>query len=164
MLEYELQRISSDRESTAGIVYRLGMRSSFAPPGSGQGKRFSCFTVEDQYRPVKVDRETRIPAGRYEIKLRTEGGMHDTYSKRFPWHRGMLWLQDVPNYTFVYLHTGNKESETDGCILTGDGILRTAMAEHETAGSAAAYERFYKEVVAAFDRREQVFISIVDVA
>ena len=37
----------------------------------------------------KVYGETRIPAGTYKLKLRTEGGYHQKYSKRFPdIHRG----------------------------------------------------------------------------
>ena len=147
-----------------GVLFRQGIRSSFAPHASPQHKKFMCFTLEDQWRPTKVPKETRIPAGVYEIRLRTEGGMHATYSKKYPWHRGMLHLQNVPNYQWVYIHTGNKESETDGCILTGDGVLRTALAEHETVGSVAAYERLYKDILAAMDRRDRVNIHIIDIA
>ena len=40
---------------------------------------FTCETLEDEYREVKVEGETRIPAGTYEIKLRTEGRMNERY-------------------------------------------------------------------------------------
>ena len=44
---------------------------------------FECYTLEDEYRDVKVMHETCIPEGEYEIKLRTEGGFHNRYLKRY---------------------------------------------------------------------------------
>ena len=32
---------------------------------------FECYTLEDEFRSVKVFGETRIPDGRYKIELRT---------------------------------------------------------------------------------------------
>lgn len=162
MREYELQRFASAKESTGGSLFLLGTKSPFAPPTAG--REFRCFMVEDQYQPgPKVPRETRIPAGRYELKLRAEGGMHTAYAAKYPWHKGMLWLQGVPDFEWVYIHTGNKESETDACLLTGDGLVRTAEGEHETTGSVAAYTRLYAEITESMER-EEVFINVVDLS
>src|SRR5262245_15554894 len=53
-----------------------------------------CDALEDAWHMVKMPGITRIPAGLYEIRLRTEGGMHAKYAERFlEFHKGMLWLQ-----------------------------------------------------------------------
>jgi hypothetical protein len=121
---------------------------------------FHCHIAEDEPREIKVPGETRIPAGNYEIKLRDTGNMHDRYQLTYPWHRGMLWLQDVPNFEWIYIHPGNVESQTDGCILCG----YTAFSRNGFAlGRAeAAYKDLCLKVYAAFDRGEQVHINIVD--
>lgn len=160
-MDYELLRIGSARESSGSVLFALA-RGSYGPL-EDVSRSFRCFAVEDQWQATKVPKETRIPIGRYEIKLRTEGGMHARYLAKYQWHRGMLWLQDVPGFTFVYIHTGNKESETDGCILVGNGLLHTAEEEFENSGSVAAYTRLYQEIVKSMDR-ERVFLRVTDFA
>jgi hypothetical protein len=163
MREYQLQRFVSSKESTGGGLFLLGHYNVYAPPVA-VSQDFKCFVVEDQWqRGPKVPGETRIPAGRYELKLRTEGGMHTTYAAKYTWHKGMLWLQGVPGFEWVYIHTGNKESETDGCLLTGDGLVRTTEGEYETTGSVASYTRLYREIVESMER-EQVFVTVVDLS
>ena len=75
------------------------------------------FTLEDDYDDVKVKGHTRIPAGEYEIILRKAGTIYEKYVKRFgSIMKGMPWLQNVPNYEYVYIHCGNTEKDTSGCI------------------------------------------------
>lgn len=108
---------------------------------------FVCYGLEDEHRTQKLPKETRIPAGSYEIRLRTEGGKHTQYQKRFPgFHQGMLWLQDVPGFEFILIHIGNKEEETDGCLLVGESYSEGSMTIGQ---SAKAYEKVYKMVVEA---------------
>ena len=151
---YKLFRFSSGSASTLGLIMA----------DLNDGKVFRCFTLEDEYREVKVPGETRIPAGKYEIKLRTVGGMHSRYSKRFDWHRGMLWLQDVPGFKWIYIHPGNKHEHTEGCILTGDGAHSNLIDDGSVSNSVAAYERIYKEIVSMLDSDRQVFLEIQDIA
>ena len=108
-MDLRLERLVSDKESTVGALFVDG--------------EFLCWTLEDGFRAQKVAKETRIPAGAYRINLRTEGGMHPRYKERFgSLHRGMLWLQDVPNFEWVYLHVGNNHEHTEGCILVGESV------------------------------------------
>lgn len=131
-MELLLERITSDRESTIGTLYAEG--------------RFQCFTLEDEYRLDKVPEETRIPHGTYDIRLRPEGGMHPRYAAKFPFHRGMLCLQDVPGFEWIYIHIGNAEKHTAGCILVGDGAL--ARSDNMSLqASTDAYTRLYRQVV-----------------
>lgn len=119
------------------------------------------FTCEDEPREEKVSGETRIPAGIYKIILRNEGGMTKRYAKRFPdFHRGMLHLQDVPGFEWIYIHVGNKESHTDGCILVGFGA--DWSGDPTVSKSTQAYTELYKMCMEAFDNDESVYIEIKD--
>lgn len=118
--------------------------------------KIEAFTLEDEKRTLKVWGETRIPAGTYTIKLRTVGGMHAKYTKLFPWHKGMLWLQDVPGFECVYIHVGNSDDDTAGCILVGD----TVNMNGRLLESKPAYERIYKVITAAMGRGETITINI----
>lgn len=156
-MELLLNRISSGYEATLGNLFDT-------EPARAPLLTFLCYTLEDQYNEPKVPGETRIPAGRYEIKLRTEGGMHKRYMERFhPWHGGMLWLQDVPGFTFIYIHVGNKDDDSEGCILVGDGQISNVVERGQVTSSVVAYRRLYELIHAAI-MKDTVWIRIEDVA
>ena len=109
---------------------------------------FSCFTLEDAPREKKIPGKTRIPAGEYKIGLRTDSPKFAPYYTRFPWHKGMLWLQDVPDFQYVYLHIGNSHADTDGCLLVG--MTAYLGGTPITLGdSATAYRMVYQRAVIA---------------
>lgn len=109
-----------------------------------------CFGLEDERRSVKVDGETRIPAGLYPVKLRTEGGIHPRYAKNFPdIHKGMLWLQDVPGFEWIYIHIGNKDEHTAGCILVAQDAHIGPLGTVTLKNSRLAYIAFYERVIDA---------------
>lgn len=155
-----LFRFDSTADSTLGAIFTLVTVALM--PEEVRKPAFRCFTVEDEYRPSKVKGETRIPQGRYEIKLRAAGSMHPKYASKFPGlHRGMLWLQNVPGFEYVYIHIGNDDDDTEGCILVGRGV----DAETKTVSkSAFMYESLYREIIEAFDAGKQVFIDVRDYA
>lgn len=116
-----------------------------------------CFTLEDPLRKIKVHGATAIPAGQYVLKLRRDGGMHLRYALRFgDWHRGMLWLQDVPNFEYVYLHIGNSPADTEGCILVG-----STQARDFIGGSEAAYREIYPVIADAIEAGDEVLIDVL---
>ena len=62
-------------------------------------------TVEDAFHSPKIIKKTRIPAGTYDIDLRTVSPLATRYVERFGWkHKGMIWLRQVPEFDFVYIH------------------------------------------------------------
>lgn len=133
-----IERIVSDAEATGGLLSIDGA--------------FQCFTLEDQRQAQKVAGETRIPAGEYRVDLRTGSPMSDAYAARYgAMHRGMLWLRDVPGFKWIYIHTGNTDDHTEGCVLVGlDGHFR---ADGLTIGnSRAAYRRIYPTLAEAAAR------------
>ena len=123
---------------------------------------FECFTLEDKFRQdgKKVYGETCIPAGNYKIILRNQGGMNSKYKKRMDlrdFHEGMLWLQDVENFEWIYIHIGNFTSQTLGCILVGN---QPNPKRDYVGNSADAYIRLYKKILSARLRGESISIRV----
>ena len=117
-------------------------------------------TLEDAFHTPKIPGKTRIPWGTYELDLRTSSPMATRYSERFGLkHKGMIWLKNVPNFDFVYLHVGNDAEDTEGCILVG----RTMEPQKGVVSkSVDAYNEFYPLVMAAMERNEPVTLTITD--
>lgn len=148
-MKLTLQRFSGGKESTLGTL-------------SIDGK-FQVFTIEDEYRTVKVKGETRIPSGTYKIILRKEGGKHEDYKKKFPLtHRGMLWLQDVPNFQYILIHIGNTDIDSQGCILIGDSASQNVTERGSIAGSGSAYQRIYPDIAKILEAGGIVTIEVFD--
>lgn len=143
-MNISLLRFASLEESTLGALHIEN--------------RFVCFSLEDQRQEVKVPGETRIPAGNYGITLRTQGGMSPKYASKFPEHRGMLWLRDVPGFEYIYIHVGVDDDDSAGCILVGD----TAHVAGTLERSAVCYRRVYAQVSNAILAGEPVVISVQD--
>lgn len=146
-MELKLPRFSGGDEATLGLLFMNGA--------------FFCYTLEDQFNEPKVPGETRIPPGRYQIKLRDEGKMTVRYAKRFDFHLGMLHLQDVPGFKYVYIHTGNNDDHSEGCILVGDGQVQNVTERGSVQSSVAAYTRLYEMVIGAL-ALEEIWITIED--
>lgn len=120
---------------------------------------FECFTLEDTHNVPKIYGKTRIPSGKYRLKLRTGSPMAIKYANRYTWHRGMLWLQNVPGFEYVYIHTGNNEEHTDGCILVGK-TCSCMIGNQHLSGSKIAYKDLYEIVIKAMDDGEEVTLEI----
>lgn len=148
-MKITVDRFKSDDETTLSLVSING--------------RFECFGLEDEYREEKVAGETRIPAGVYKIRFRNWGGFYSRYLKRFPdFHAsGMLQVMDVPNFTSILIHMGNKDKDTAGCLLVGVN----AVGDHgdmSLGNSRGAYKKFYRRVKEALSIGEKVTIEYVD--
>ena len=117
------------------------------------------YTCEDEKRENKVMHETRIPAGTYEIKLRTFGGHHEKYAKKFPFHKGMLWLQDVPKFNSILIHIGNTDDDSSGCLLVGK---KADLLKGTISQSTICYTELYLQVLTEFEAGKKVFITIED--
>lgn len=151
-LTLDLVRIASGSSSTVGILYIDG--------------RLVGFTIEDEYRFEKIKGETRVPAGEYPILLRKAGEMLAKYQIKFKGimdHPGMLELQSVPGFEFVYIHFGNYEKETDGCILVNHGAtLDPVLGGGYGLDSVSCYQEIYRKLLPVLNRGEPVKIRIRD--
>ena len=56
-MKLEVLRVSSALDSTSGLLFDVT-----------NGRKFLCYTLEDEYRNEKVMHETRVPAGTYTIR------------------------------------------------------------------------------------------------
>jgi len=151
-MELKLYRISSQADSTNGILYI--------------DDKFACYTLEDEQRKIKVKAETAIPLGIYEIAFRKTGGFHNRYSSRFKAiHHGMLELQNVPDFEYILIHCGNTDEHTAGCILVGDSQENNELMPDGFIGkSTQAYKRIYPLIASALLNNEKVTIEIIDLA
>jgi hypothetical protein len=115
------------------------------------------FILEDQHRDVKVMSDTRIPRGRYKLGLRTVGGHHARYKKRYPnIHKGMIQVLNVPGFEYILFHIGNTDEDTEGCLINGKTYIKTRGGRLIVQRSGDAYVPFYMKVAHAIANGEQV--------
>lgn len=147
-MKLTLQRIKENEDATLGILFIDG--------------EAECFTIEDQFQVEKVKAETRIPEGEYEIKLRTVGSHHTRYKNMFPnIHKGMLWLQDVPNFQYILIHIGNDDNDSEGCLLVGSTVPQPMDRLLWIGESKDAYRKMYSKIVKELENNEKVTITII---
>ena len=147
-MKLDVVRTQFGKDATNGMLFVDGV--------------FEAFTLEDEVRDKKIKGETAIPLGEYEIKLRTVGGFHSKYTERYgaAFHKGMLELQNVPNFQYILIHTGNTDSHTAGCLLIGETQQDLDKGKDGfIGGSGDAYKKFYPKVRDALIAREKVTIK-----
>lgn len=152
-MELALLRHNSGADSTIGLLF------------DASSNEWLGYTCEDEGREIKLAGETRVPAGRYEIQLRGgETPMNRRYRERFgAFHVGMLWLQAVPGFEFVYIHIGNDDDDTSGCILVGwNAQTDTASMGGRVGRSTDCYLALYDRITSKLLDGERVFIRIAD--
>lgn len=145
-MEIKVVRLYDTKDATIGVLFVDGV--------------FNCFTLEDEYRKTKVKHETRVPAGTYDIALRTEGGFNHRYMARYgkDFHKGMLQVMDVPNFEYILIHTGNTDEHTSGCLLVGNTCDENGIVGR----SREAYTEFYPAVIKAIKKGKKVTIEYID--
>lgn len=151
-MNFILQRFSDNRESTLGLLFKVGALISF-----------KCYTLEDEFRESKVSKETRIPAGTYELVIqKQETPKTLSYRAKYPWFINHLMLKDVPGFVGIYIHVGNTDEDTDGCILLGDVAENNSIGEGKIANSTVAFKRFYADVYEFIDKGNKVTFEVRD--
>lgn len=130
--------------------------------------RFKSFTVEDTYRPVKIQNETRIPAGLYELKINptdtplTIKHRADYNKPGNEWFKYHIELKGIAGYSGVYVHAGNDDLHTKGCLLLNYAVDTTATNKPGSK-STIAVEAFYKLVYPVLEEgREACFMEVRD--
>jgi len=152
-LNLEVLRFSSGSDSTLGILMA----------NYDNGKEFLAYTIEDEHREEKVAGETRVPAGTYEIKLRTTGGFHSRYTAKYgDFHKGMLHVQDVPGFEYILIHTGNTDEHTEGCLLVGDTSQQNVTKNGFIGASGDAYKRIYPDLAQWILDGNKLTITYID--
>ena len=150
--EYVIQRFSDNTQSTLGLLFNPLMK-------------FMAFSLEDQHLDVKVKGDTRIPAGRYQLKIRKdETPLTLRHRKVYgPWFKYHIEVTGVPGFTGIYWHAGNDELDTEGCQLFGDSAVNHYIqAKNPLLSSMAAIKRIYSEVYPLLEKGDEVWVEIRD--
>lgn len=153
-MQLRLDRYMSNEKSTLGRLYL--------------NNELFCYVAEDAFHMPKIKGKTRIPAGSYRLHLKPLGSSHfDTnYTNKFGnvFHKGMIELENVPNYVGVLIHIGNDADDTEGCLLVGLSPIEKAdeHGSYRVASSTDAYKKLYPLVRDALHRHETVTIRVVD--
>jgi hypothetical protein len=136
-METRVDRFEHGKEETIGRLYI--------------DNEYYCFTLEDQYRAVKVKGDTRIPAGTYKVGLVNSPSFSPKYGHE------MLWVKDVPGFTGILIHCGNTDKDTAGCLLVG-----MRLGQRSILDSRVAYKKIYPIISEAIKRKEEVTITYND--
>ena len=142
-----LIRYSTSKDDTLGLLFIDG--------------KFACYTLEDEYREIKVMHETRIPDGVYKIGFMEQDTPKTLqYRKRFDWFHYHLHLKNVPGFTGIYIHIGNDEDDTSGCILVGNTAVSNVSQKGRILNSTITFKPIYLKISEALKRNEVVEISV----
>ena len=148
-LEMRLLRYSDDGQTTVGLLYLAD--------------QFYCYTLEDTFHKVKVPGETRIPAGTYEVKFMPHvTPLTEKYRTRYPeWFTFHLHLQNVPNFTGIYIHNGGTFKDTEGCILVSDSLT---MSDEATflSNSRNTFKMLYQHLSTLLNQQKRIIIKVQD--
>lgn len=131
MMELLLQRLESDKHRTHGDL--------------SVDDVWQCYTLEDPVRAAKIHGQTAIPAGRYPVTLEE--------SPRFG--VDTITINGVPGFSYIRIHAGNDEDDTEGCPLVGQ-----VRAEASILKSRAALAELKPKLQAARDEGQAIWITI----
>lgn len=134
---------------------------------NGQG--YNSFCLEDRYYEVKIPGQTRIPAGRYELKLREQNTpltIKHRATYKTPWFLANpnwyhIEITGIKGFSGVYVHSGNDDSHTLGCILPAYTFDLT-RDDKETSNSLLAVDAFYSLTYPLLNKGVRCFIDIRD--
>ena len=142
-----LLRFSDDETTTLGLLY--------------VNDRFYCYTLEDTFHEIKIDGETRIPAGTYPVQFRKEETeLTLKYRERYPdWFTWHLQLKNVPGFNSIYIHNGGDHTHTEGCLLVSDS-LNVSNENTFLSNSKETFRRLYGYLREQLDNNIPMRISI----
>ncbi len=156
-MNFILQRYSDNRDCTLGLLFKK------IQAGNETKLHFRGYSLEDEYRAVKEAKETRIWAGFYELGLRKdETPKTMQYRAKYPWFHEHIEILNVKDFKGVYIHIGNRDEDTDACLLLGDTANNNNVAVGEITTSTIAFKRFYEEVYPHLKAGGKAFLEIRD--
>lgn len=130
-MELIVKRIKKGKDYTAGQLFI--------------NDEFFCWTLEDLERDRKIQNETAIPKGKYEVII--------NMSNRFKMY--MPLLLNVPNFSGIRIHSGNTKDDTEGCILVCNEDSRDGFG----GNSRAAFKKLMSILTKA-EKKEKIWITV----
>ena len=124
-----------------------------------------CVVLEDEHREVKVKAETRIKAGEYWLGIRQEiTGLTQKYldDPRLPFFERHIEILNVPDFVGVYIHIGNHDDNTEGCLLVGQRPFGFTEG-NKIIDSVVTYSKFYLWAYPILKAGDKIKLIIKDV-
>lgn len=154
--ELVLERLFDSGDDTVGVL------KEFKP-----SKILCGFTCEDQKQNgPKIPGETRIPAGRYRIvQNKVLTNLTSKYRTKYSWFKWHLMIENVKGFVGIYLHIGNDDDHTDGCVTMGDVANNISLKKFDKLTiqeSTDCFKRFYEVYVPWLEAGNELYITIVD--
>lgn len=163
-LNLQIERYSFGEKDTLGKFYINGKFYSYTLEDIHPSKGKSRFEFSENAENKLYF--NCIPAGLYELALRTTGGgMHTTYTLKYPHiHKGMLSLLHVPQMPYIFFQIGASEADTKGCIIVGEKIVDEANVTQARGmqGSEDAYCLIYPLVADYLVKGGKVYLTVTD--
>jgi hypothetical protein len=118
-----------------------------------------CYFLEDPCREKFIDGEW-VWKPEYKIKGNTciPSGLNPLiidYSSRFK--RRLPHIIDVPDFTWIRIHSGNDAGDTEGCPLPGVSRNTDWVSE-----SRKAFNLLFEKIHSAFEGREDIDIEFLN--
>lgn len=156
-MDFILQRFSDNRKSTIGLLFKK------IQMGKDIELNLVAYTLEDEGREVKVKSETRIPAGYYELVInKADTPLTLKYRAKYNFFKYHIEIKNVPNFQGVYIHIGNSDLDSAGCVLIGDNVDNNSITDGGISNSTQCYTRFYNQVYAHLEAGRKAHIEIRD--
>lgn len=151
---------------------KLLLKRTFKGPQYTIGKLYvngvyECDTLEDTDRGLhqtqslleiqskKVYGQTAIPYGTYKIDMNTVSPKFKDRSWAKFCGGKLPRLIDVPGYSGVLIHVGNKPADTLGCILVGDNKIKG-----QVINSTSTFQELYSLMLKAKVAGEEITVTI----
>ena len=118
---------------------------------------YICDTLEphaiDWSKEKKVKGRTAIPCGQYKIE----------YKRSPKFGRRMPYLEDVPHFQGILIHSGNYPKDTQGCILVGvNPPMKQGIPIPKLTGSRIKFDMLNELIFNAVKDGEKVTVTITN--
>jgi|ERR1700730_6795265 hypothetical protein len=114
-MEISIQRVWFTPQSTCGILSIDNL--------------FQCYTLEP---PVRTEKPCAMPAGTYDVIIKESPSFTQVFGEPF----FTPHLQNVPGFSEIEIHPGNRPAETSGCLLVGNTHEADFVGESDMAFTA----------------------------
>lgn len=154
-LKLRLTRIAKKTTYTIGRLFVEEVRFSDTLEDTDRGLRQTDSLASIKAR--KVYGETAIPAGTYEVDMKTVSPKFAAVA----WYKQncnggrMPRLKDVPGYEGVLIHPGNTALDTLGCVLVGKNTAVGKLTQ-----SRDTFAALYKKLKSASDAGRRITLTI----
>lgn len=141
-MELILKRTDKTEESTIGELFIYSDFECYILEDKDRGLTQS--TPLEEIKKLKQYGKTAIPSGMYEIAI--------TFSNRF--QKYLPLLMAVPGFGGIRIHSGNKATDSSGCLLTGK-----FKGVNQVLQSRLAFNQLFVKLKAV-GKKEKIFITI----